>query len=980
MDKPRFGTSTFIGCAVLIFTMMMLTSPAVAGQQEAAIIGQVTDESGAVLPGVTVTATSPALQVPSVATVTNERGEYRLTPLPIGIYMVDYSLAGFQTVRHEGLRLTVGFTASVDVRLKVGSLAETITVSGASPVVDLTSTTASTQFTRETIELIPSSRNGVVSLLAQAPGVRTLRDVGGSSINQVPTFRVFGQAGEPFATLEGVQTSSLQASGGQANYWDYTTIEEAQVNTIGNGAEVPSRGVNLNAVVKSGSNAFHSTMWLNKTSSDLQSKNIDADLAARGVTIGPRLVTRESYSADLGGRIIRDKLWFYASARRALNGTEVINTYKPDGSPAVADDVAWFQTGKFNYQMTASNRFIGFYQYNHKHDVSSLDQNRTWIYRGGLMTPGSTRKIEWQKIFGSTLVTSLQYGFWIYNGLRFSYSPLGIPLSTDVTTLENKGPTTDIGQQPHNPRHHYKGTMTWFRPNLFQGNHEFKFGFDYTNSWFGRQYPNREILSPDERYQGAPTSSLYNYRLIFDNGAPYQLESYNNPAMAHVTVHYLATYAQDSWTLGRRLTLNLGARYAHDNGFVPESCRETGYPPANEAFPATCYPKQQFNIWDTVSPRLHASWNITGNGKTVIKGGYGLFAHPRQQVPELDAADPHVRTTVVYNWHDLNGNHDYDLGEVNLNPNLGVASGGDFVSQSGGTNTVANPNEREPKSHEFSLSLEHELMADFALRVSSVYSRYNDTYRTVNSLRPYDTYNIPVTRPDPGPDGRAGTADDPGVNFTYWEYSTALSGRQFERFMLTNDPNADQTFKSVDLSIFKRLTKRWQLLASYALTKRNVPIMPSATGSEFNGNVVSGDLTPNAEINTSDQELEWSGKVSGAYIFPLQILVSANLEHRSGLPYARQVRFTGGRTIPNITLNVEPVGTRRLPNTNQLDIRLEKRFDLGKGQKLSARMNVFNALNGNYVTGVTRLSGALFLRPTDIMDPRIAEFSLSYSF
>jgi hypothetical protein len=203
-------------------TLLFLSVSVMAAAQDASITGRVTDESGGVMPGVTVTATSPALQVPSVAAVTDEKGEYRLTPLPIGTYQIDYTLSGFQTVRRDQIRLTVGFSAKIDIQLKVGSLEETITVSGASPVVDTKSTAATTQFTRETIELLPTSRNGVVSLLAQAPGVRTLRDVGGSSLNQVPTFRAFGQAGEAYSTLEGVQTSSLQASSGQANYWDYT--------------------------------------------------------------------------------------------------------------------------------------------------------------------------------------------------------------------------------------------------------------------------------------------------------------------------------------------------------------------------------------------------------------------------------------------------------------------------------------------------------------------------------------------------------------------------------------------------------------------------------------------------------------------------------------------------------------------------------------------------------------------------------------
>src|SRR5437762_10217596 len=232
------------GVAAALFFLGM--SAAAIAQTDAGIIGTVTDESGGVLPGVTVTVKSPALQVPSMSDVTDTKGEFRISPLPIGTYTVEYGLQGFSGVKREGIRLTVGFTAKVDVQMQVGSLEETITVSGQSPVVDTQSTAATTQFTRETIELIPTSRNGIVTLLAQAPGVRTLRDVGGSSLNQVPTYRVFGQAGEAYSTLEGVQTSSLQANSGQANYWDYTTIEEAAVRTIGNSAEVPSRGVNLN--------------------------------------------------------------------------------------------------------------------------------------------------------------------------------------------------------------------------------------------------------------------------------------------------------------------------------------------------------------------------------------------------------------------------------------------------------------------------------------------------------------------------------------------------------------------------------------------------------------------------------------------------------------------------------------------------------------------------------------------------------------
>jgi len=342
---------------------------------------------------------------------------------------------------------------------------------------------------------------------------------------------------------------------------------------------------------------------------------------------------------------------------------------------------------------------------------------------------------------------------------------------------------------------------------------------------------------------------------------------------------------------------------------------------------------------------------------------------------------------VTYRWRDLNGNRNYDPGEVDLDPN-----GPDFVSQSGGitgVSTLTEPSrdEREPTSDEVSLSLEREVMENIALRVSGIYSRYHDTYRLLNQLRPYESYSVPVMRPDPGPDGRIGTADDPGVSFTYYEFPTTLRGRQFERFVRVNDPKADQTFKSIDLSMFKRLSRNWQFLGSYSATRRYVPISftnqtsPTTDANlEFNSNVESGPLTPNAEINTLDREWEWSAKLSGVYVFPFQIMTAANFEHRSGYPWARQVRFTGGQTIPNITLNVEPIGTRRLPHTNQLDVRVEKTFNLANQHRLAVRMNVFNALNANEVLTVSRLSGPTFGLPTAITPPRIAEFSMSYSF
>ena len=242
LSRRPVAISLFL-CSALLAAI----GSASAGQETASIIGQVKDESGALLPGVTVIGKSPSLQVREVTAVTDAQGEYRLTPLPIGTYEVNYELTGFATIRREELRLTAGFVARVDVVMKVGSLEESIQVTGASPIVDVTATGTSSRLTTEMLETTPTGRVGFFALLAQAPGVRNALDIGGSSANANSiTFRAFGQSGESWQTLEGVLTSSAKTSM-SGNYFDYASVEEARVQSIGADASMPLRGIMMAA-------------------------------------------------------------------------------------------------------------------------------------------------------------------------------------------------------------------------------------------------------------------------------------------------------------------------------------------------------------------------------------------------------------------------------------------------------------------------------------------------------------------------------------------------------------------------------------------------------------------------------------------------------------------------------------------------------------------------------------------------------------
>ena len=931
---------------------------AVAGQADASIYGLVTDESGAVLPGVTVTVSSPALQVKNVSAVTAADGEYRVTPLPIGVYEVEYTLQGFQTVRHPDVRLTVGFAARLDVKMKVGSLEETVTVSAAAPIVDVTQTSHTTTLTREVLELTPTGRAGVTTLLAQVPGTRALLDIGGSSFNTDVSVSSFGQPGEPQSALEGVITRF-------AAYWNYLTVDEVQATTVGSGAEVETRGVQINAITKSGGNQMHGETGIGAGGGPLQSDNVTDELKAQGISSGGNQVEyRYDVYGDLGGRIKRDRLWFYAATRETKEVSEVFDAApKPDGTPAQSLQTARYFTNKITWQPSQGNRVIGFYAWSYKGNVGGISQFVPWDSRTVQHNNQDLAKVEWQAVKGKGLVLSAQYAYWGHAAprLRNENTVPGAVRTQDIATQYVTGPSTRAGQLNYQNMNDVRFKATMYRPNLFVGDHEFKTGISGTHTDFGRWYPISDDLPQP------------NYRLRFQNGNPIELEVPNYPNNPKVVHSYIGGFIQDRWTVARRLTLNLGIRHARDHGYAAEACRDAALPPAHLAFPAQCFPEVGYPVFNPWDPRINAAFDVTGDGKTVVKAGWSAFSH-QNFVEDMIPLDANTPGTARYRWRDLNGDRDYDPGEVNLDPR-----GSDFITQSIVLG-VPNPDLTVPSMNEYMASVERQLVRNLAVRVLGLYSKNVDNFRQVEVARPYAAYNIPVTRPDPGPDARLGTADDPGTSITYYEYAPSLVGQAFERTMYTNDPRIDQTFKSVEVAVDKRYANGWQLFASHTATKKFVPFFVGNMITEIDALTEGARLNPNAEINTTDSTWEWNSRISGSYQLPYGVRFGANYQIRSGRPFARTVQVSGGQTIPNIVLNVEPFGTRQLPNIHLMDVRAEKTFNLGAGKKLVTRASLFNLLNKSTVTLLNTRSGATFLRPSTIIRPRIAELNASFSF
>ena len=944
----------FIGAFTLVSAVPASAQVAAA---TATIHGQVTDESGASLPGVTITLRSPALQVPQMSVVSDERGEYRVTPLPIGIYTIDYELSGFQTLRLSEIRLTAGFSAKLDQSMKIGALAETVTVSGQTPLVDVTQASTATTLETEALELIPSGTNGIVGFLAFVPGAQANIEVGGSAITDTNIFVSNGQGGELWSLLEGVFAAASQTSASGTHY-NFNAIEEARVQTSANGADTPKRGMSVNLITKSGGNAFHGAAEYNFTNHSFESDNITDELRRQGVVSAPKLITRKDGGGQLGGKIIQDKLWFFADLRYRQVSREIPFAFRPDGSVIPRPQHQFFQAYKVSGQLNQTNKLIAFWHRYGDHEKRSasqfvperaMEQNNAW---------GETWKLEWQTTIGQSLTLSAQHGRFEHVNQYTGFAP-GVPRSIDITTLQEDGDAVSDGRHSTNGQIHDRAVLSWYRPDLLAGNHAFTFGIDFIDGGNGATNPPRR--SGD-------------YRLRFNNTVPFQIDIYNLPNAPELRTRYFAGYVQDSWTINRRLTLSIGLRGQSDHGWVPAQCQRLGT--FVEAFPENCNEEVHPNIFNSFTPRVHAAFDVTGDGRSVIKGGYGRFVHLRSTGAEINNFNKNGQRTMTYDWHDLNGDRDYDPGEVNLDPD-----GGDFRSGGAQLNAFLNPDENIPGAEEYSIAFERQLTQTVAVRVGGVYLKNYNINRNLNPLRPYEVYTIPISRPDPGPDGVNNTSDDTGQTLTYWDYPASYRGASFEGTKLVNDdPKNDSTYKTIEVAATKRLSSGWQFLGSYSATKRHVPFVDGSA------------LTPNAEINIADDTWTWIGKLSGSYTFPWGILSGGSYSIRNGARLARQVQIIApaGASISNLVVNAEPIGSLSLENVGLFDLRVAKRFGLGLGKSLELRLDCYNVLNVNPVTSIVTRAGPTFGNATASADggqngtgltpPRIFQIETRFTF
>jgi len=439
-----------------------------------------------------------------------------------------------------------------------------------------------------------------------------------------------------------------------------------------------------------------------------------------------------------------------------------------------------------------------------------------------------------------------------------------------------------------------------------------------------------------------------------------QLETTNAPVEPDNWDNVYSVYLSDQWRLSQRLTFNLGVRYDYQHSFVPEQTRPEGPFAVAETFPFA-----EVGRWHRVAPRLAAAWDVIGGGRTVAKATYGVF----NSEAGIAANYNRYRTyQTVYRWTDPNRNGRFDRGEVDLDTN-----GPDFISTTSAANNRINENLKLSNVTEVTASVEHELMPALAVRGLYVLKHVGSDYNTINVLRPYSAFNIPIERRDPGPDGVLNTGDDGGL-VTIYDYDPLFRGSNFVGNQEVNRPDGrNDYYNSYEASITRRMTRSWSMLAAYTATK-------------YHRYLVGIPQSPNEEHFDLDEEWRWAFKLNGNYTLPYDVSVGGIVEVRNGVIGQRTYVFRATdasgaplRQLASATIRMEPFGSRREGKQTTFNLRVSKMLQLPKG-RTNLSFDVLNVLNTNAITAVTYASGPSFGRVTDILPPRTIRFGVIYDF
>jgi hypothetical protein len=964
-------------CVVGVAGCLLLIPSLAVGQTTAsAIAGVVTDSSGGVVPGVMVEASSPALIERVRSAVTDTEGQYRIVDLRPGTYVVTFTLSGFNTLKREGIVLTTGFTAPVSAQLTIGALAETITVSGASPVVDTLNTAQITVITREVADSIPTGKD-FHNYLALIPGMKGmgLSDVGGQDGQIYAGLTIHGGASKDHTMqVDGMSIMSMTNIHHSANYVADGNIQEFAFDIAGNSAEVESGGVRVNMIPREGSNSLRSTFFANVSPTRLQSSNLSESVKALGVTGTAPVSKLWQANPTLGGPILRDKLWFFGTytwnradhfAANAYHNKDVAAwDYVADLSrPVINDQYNYDASVRTTWQVSSRNKVNFYYSANYTCQCNRATATTAPEAAFAIVLTNRLYQATWSApVTGRLLLdagvsSSVQDNHWQQRSEavapRISDSGRNITYRASNTDQLSSGPVIT-----------FRGAATYVT-----GSHNTKVGFTLVDGTW-----NKDL------------SLIGNKTFAAVNGIPSSVTYSGWPVTSSNNIRpNLGIYAQDQWTWKARLTMNTGLRFDYFRQEYPEQT----VPPTEFVRVVRSFPELEVTKWTDLSPRLGLVYDLFGNSKTALKATLNRYVL-QQGVEYAVMANPiESNNSMTRQWNDSNNDRVVQGDPFNpaLNEELGVSQNLNF-----GKPIVTYRFDREashgfgnrPSQWEFSAGIQHELVPRVSVN-ATYFRRIYDNFLVTDNLLigndDYDTYC--VTAPV-----------DPRL-------PADVSGQPICGLYDLNPLKVGQSDNvGVPASRFGKQQSHWDggdVTVNARLAALNLQGGLS-TGKTMTDNCEIKPQSPSTRFCHTETRFLTDVTALAAYTLPWQdIQVSGTYRNLAGPQVSANATFSNAQIRPslkrdlssgsNVTVNLLEPGTVYEGRQQQLDLRVAKTFRI-RGKRVQGMLDLYNAQNSDQITswsntyGVTTgtNTGSAWRRPTAIIAPRIVKFGVQANF